>query len=250
MLCITHLLLALQSGFLGGASTPFELICGRVSAGGDRFCVSNQEYGESGLNTAAFIAMQIRPVQTPIGFAPSFSSGFTVGWRRSHPVPRSRSLITAGYVCFLNLPFAGQGSKINAHHRPTRASEPEATRPSRLERKIGMSPESQRQKRGRVPDLISCLAGLLVLPGGRAQLQIEQLMIEEKKINANVDFYSASAYYVMGIPIDLYPLIFAVSRISGWTAHVLEQYAANKLIRPLAEYIGPTNQKYVPIDQR
>jgi len=81
-------------------------------------------------------------------------------------------------------------------------------------------------------------------------LQIEQLMIEEKKINANVDFYSASAYYVMGIPIDLFPLVFAVSRISGWTAHVLEQYAANKLIRPLAEYIGPTNQKYVPIEQR
>jgi len=80
--------------------------------------------------------------------------------------------------------------------------------------------------------------------------RIEQLMIEEKKINANVDFYSASAYYVLGIPIDLYPMIFAVSRISGWTAHVLEQYANNRLIRPLADYVGPTNQKYVPIDQR
>lgn len=80
--------------------------------------------------------------------------------------------------------------------------------------------------------------------------KIEDLMIREKKINANVDFYSASAYYVLGIPIDLYPLIFAVSRISGWTAHVLEQYANNKLIRPLAEYTGPTNLKYVPIDLR
>jgi 2-methylcitrate synthase len=80
--------------------------------------------------------------------------------------------------------------------------------------------------------------------------QIEDLMIREKKINANVDFYSASAYYVLGIPVDLYPLVFALSRISGWTAHVLEQYANNKLIRPLAEYTGPTNQKYVPIDQR
>jgi citrate synthase len=80
--------------------------------------------------------------------------------------------------------------------------------------------------------------------------QIEELMIREKKINANVDFYSASAYYVLGIPVELYPLIFAVSRISGWTAHVLEQYANNKLIRPLAEYTGPKNQKYVPIDQR
>ena len=80
--------------------------------------------------------------------------------------------------------------------------------------------------------------------------QIEDLMIREKKINANVDFYSASAYYVLGIPVDLYPLIFAVSRISGWTAHVLEQYANNKLIRPLAEYTGPTGLSYAPIDQR
>ena len=80
--------------------------------------------------------------------------------------------------------------------------------------------------------------------------KIEDLMIREKKINANVDFYSASAYYVLGIPVDLYPLVFAASRIAGWTAHVLEQYANNKLIRPLAEYVGPSNLKYVPIDQR
>ena len=80
--------------------------------------------------------------------------------------------------------------------------------------------------------------------------KIEDLMIREKKINANVDFYSASAYYVLGIPVDLYPLVFAVSRISGWTAHVLEQYSSNKLIRPLAEYVGPRDLKYVPIDQR
>jgi len=80
--------------------------------------------------------------------------------------------------------------------------------------------------------------------------RIEDLMIREKKINANVDFYSASAYYVLGIPLDLFPLVFAVSRISGWTAHILEQYANNKLIRPLAEYTGPTGLKYVPIEQR
>jgi len=80
--------------------------------------------------------------------------------------------------------------------------------------------------------------------------KIEDLMIREKKINANVDFYSASAYYVLGIPIDLYPLIFAVSRISGWTAHILEQYTNNKLIRPLAEYTGPKDLKYVPVDER
>ncbi|MFB3923503.1 MAG: citrate synthase [Terriglobia bacterium] len=80
--------------------------------------------------------------------------------------------------------------------------------------------------------------------------RIEDLMIREKNINANVDFYSASSYYVLGIPIELYTLIFVVSRISGWTAHVLEQYAHNRLIRPLAEYTGPRGLKYVPIDQR
>jgi 2-methylcitrate synthase len=80
--------------------------------------------------------------------------------------------------------------------------------------------------------------------------KIEELMVREKKINANVDFYSASAYYVLGIPVGLYPLVFAVSRISGWTAHVLEQYASNKLIRPLAEYVGPHGLKYLPVSQR
>ncbi len=80
--------------------------------------------------------------------------------------------------------------------------------------------------------------------------KIEDLMKREKGINANVDFYSASAYYVLGIPVELYTPVFAVSRITGWTAHVMEQYADNKLIRPLAEYCGPTNLRYVPIDER
>jgi citrate synthase len=81
--------------------------------------------------------------------------------------------------------------------------------------------------------------------------RIEKLMNEEKKLNSNVDFYSASVYYMLGIPIDLFTPIFAVSRVSGWTAHVLEQYQHNRLIRPRAEYIGPEYpQPYVPIDKR
>lgn len=80
--------------------------------------------------------------------------------------------------------------------------------------------------------------------------RIEQIMREKKGMFPNVDFYSASTYYLMGIPLDLYTPIFAVSRISGWTGHILEQYANNKLIRPRAEYIGPRGLKYVPIDQR
>lgn len=80
--------------------------------------------------------------------------------------------------------------------------------------------------------------------------RIEQLMLEKKGMYPNVDFYSASTYYLMGIPLDLYTPIFAVSRISGWTGHILEQYANNKLIRPRAEYIGKRDQKYVPIGER
>jgi len=80
--------------------------------------------------------------------------------------------------------------------------------------------------------------------------RIEQLMLEEKGMYPNVDFYSASTYYLMGIPLDLYTPIFAVSRISGWTGHILEQYANNKLIRPRAEYIGKRDQKYVAIGER
>jgi citrate synthase len=81
--------------------------------------------------------------------------------------------------------------------------------------------------------------------------QIETVMQREKAINANVDLYSASVYYTLGIPLDLYTPIFAVSRMSGWTAHVLEQYANNRLIRPRADYTGPAYpQRWVPLDQR
>jgi citrate synthase len=81
--------------------------------------------------------------------------------------------------------------------------------------------------------------------------RIEALVKGEKKLNPNVDFYSASTYYALGIPIDLYTPIFAVSRISGWTAHVLEQYANNRLIRPRADYTGPSYpQRFVPLENR
>ena len=80
--------------------------------------------------------------------------------------------------------------------------------------------------------------------------KVEEVMKREKGLLPNVDAYSASTYYMMGIPLDLYTPIFAISRISGWTAHILEQYANNKLIRPRAEYVGPRNVPYVPIDER
>jgi citrate synthase len=81
--------------------------------------------------------------------------------------------------------------------------------------------------------------------------RIEALVKSEKKLNANVDFYSASTYHALGIHLDLFTPIFAVSRISGWTAHVLEQYSNNRLIRPRAEYIGPEYpQRYVAVEAR
>jgi len=81
--------------------------------------------------------------------------------------------------------------------------------------------------------------------------RVEALVTGEKKLNPNVDFYSASTYYTLGIPIDLFTPIFAVSRVSGWTAHCLEQYANNRLIRPRTDYIGPQYpQTFVPLEQR
>jgi citrate synthase len=78
------------------------------------------------------------------------------------------------------------------------------------------------------------------------QRTIEDMMKREKGLYCNVDFYSASTYYVMGIPLDLYTPIFAVSRVSGWCAHVLEQHADNRLIRPRAEYVGAMDRKWIP----
>ncbi|HYI92003.1 MAG TPA: citrate synthase [Bryobacteraceae bacterium] len=84
-----------------------------------------------------------------------------------------------------------------------------------------------------------------------ASKEVESYIKETKKLNANVDFYSASTYYSLGIPIDLFTPIFAVSRMSGWTAHILEQYKNNRLIRPRADYTGkPDGQPWVPINQR
>ncbi|KAB2338808.1 citrate synthase [Cytobacillus depressus] len=80
--------------------------------------------------------------------------------------------------------------------------------------------------------------------------KIESIVTGEKNLPPNVDFYSASVYHSLGIDHDLFTPIFAVSRVSGWLAHILEQYENNRLIRPRADYTGPGMQKYVPIQQR
>ncbi len=85
----------------------------------------------------------------------------------------------------------------------------------------------------------------------RMSERIAELMRERKQLNANVDFYSATVYYSLGIPTDMFTPIFAIARTSGWTAHVLEQLADNRLYRPLSEYVGPeVGKKFVPIEER
>jgi citrate synthase len=116
-------------------------------------------------------------------------------------------------------------------HRVYRTEDPRATHLRRLSKELG-----ERAGNRRWFDMSQ---------------RIEQLVTGEKKLYANVDFYSASAYYTLGIPVDLYTPIFAVSRISGWTAHCLEQYKNNRLIRPRTEYIGPAYpQTFLALEQR
>ncbi|WP_310549790.1 citrate/2-methylcitrate synthase [Paenibacillus glufosinatiresistens] len=81
-------------------------------------------------------------------------------------------------------------------------------------------------------------------------VRIEELITSRKGLKPNVDFYSASVYTQLGIERELFTPIFAISRVSGWTAHILEQYEDNRIIRPRAEYTGLIEQKYVPVDER
>ena len=80
--------------------------------------------------------------------------------------------------------------------------------------------------------------------------KIENIVTSQKNIPPNVDFYSASVYHCLGIEHDLFTPIFAVSRTSGWVAHILEQYENNRIIRPRADYVGPDKNSYIPIEQR
>ena len=79
---------------------------------------------------------------------------------------------------------------------------------------------------------------------------IEKAVLEEKGLYPNVDFYSASTYHYLGIETGLFTPIFAMSRVVGWAAHVIEQHGDNRLIRPSSEYIGPAPRAYEPIEQR
>jgi citrate synthase len=84
----------------------------------------------------------------------------------------------------------------------------------------------------------------------RMSERIAELMKERKGLNANVDFYSATVYYSLGLPTDMFTPIFAIARTSGWTAHVLEQLVDNRLYRPLSEYVGPIGRQVKPLEER
>jgi citrate synthase len=84
----------------------------------------------------------------------------------------------------------------------------------------------------------------------RMSTDMERVVLEVKGLYPNVDFFAASVYHALGIPTDLFTPVFSVSRMAGWTAHVVEQHADNRLIRPDSEYIGPRDQKWVPIEER
>jgi len=126
--------------------------------------------------------------------------------------------------------FADKRKIMGFGHAVYRTEDPRATHLRRLSRQVGEA-ASQRSWF----DLSE---------------RVEEIVRREKGLFPNVDFYSASLYFVMGIPIDLFTPVFAVSRMAGWTAHVLEQWSNNKLIRPESEYVGRSGVRYVPLEAR
>jgi len=134
-------------------------------------------------------------------------------------------------VDYIKKRFLDQKKKISGFgHRVYRTEDPRATHLRQMSRDLGRSANPKWYE---------------------MSAKIEQYIKNEKHLNANVDFYSASTYTTLGIDVDLFTPIFAVSRISGWAAHVIEQLDDNRLIPPRADYIGPAYpNKYVPMEQR
>jgi citrate synthase len=80
--------------------------------------------------------------------------------------------------------------------------------------------------------------------------KVEEAVSRERDLHPNMDFYSATLYYALGIPVDMLTTMFACSRMAGWTGHIIEQYELNRLIRPLGDYVGDLSVEYVPIEKR
>ncbi|WP_219836019.1 citrate synthase [Paenibacillus sp. R14(2021)] len=136
----------------------------------------------------------------------------------------------ANVESYINAKLANKDKIMGFGHRVYKNGDPRAKHLQKMSRELGK------------------LTGSMELY--EMSVKIEELVTGQKGLKPNVDFYSASVYTTLGIPRDLFTPIFAISRASGWTAHILEQYENNRLIRPRAEYTGPVDQKVTPIAQR
>jgi citrate synthase len=128
------------------------------------------------------------------------------------------------------------------------------SRLSRGEKIMGFGHRVYKTEDPRATHLRAMSQELAELTGRRTYFDMsrtmEEVVFEEKGLYANVDFFAATVYHQLEIPIDLFTPLFAISRMSGWTSHVLEQQLDNRLIRPDSEYIGERDQKWVPIEER
>jgi citrate synthase len=125
----------------------------------------------------------------------------------------------------------GRGEKLMGFgHRVYRTEDPRATHLRQMSRRLGELAGDTRYY--------------------EMSARMEQTVFDVKGLRPNVDFYAASVYHALGIPTDLFTPVFAVSRMSGWTSHVIEQQLDNRLIRPDSEYVGPKPRPFVPLDER
>ncbi len=145
-----------------------------------------------------------------------------------------RMLLEIGEVdnveAYLRDKLGAKGKIMGFGHRVYKADDPRAAWLQKLSRELGESTGNSKWY--------------------EISERIRTIVQSNRTLPVNVDFYSASLYYALGIPIDIFTPIFAISRVSGWTAHVYEQYSDNRLIRPTSDYIGPEDVPYVPIDER
>jgi citrate synthase len=168
------------------------------------------------------------------------------------------SAITAA-ICALKGPLHGGANEqvmkmLEEIADPDRAEDHVAAKLERKERIMGFGHRVYKTEDPRATHLRRLARDLGERAGDprwfEISARIEKTVMEAKGLYPNVDFYAAAVYRYLGIPTDLFTTVFAASRIAGWTAHVREQYADNRLIRPESEYIGPRNQAYVPIESR
>ena len=131
---------------------------------------------------------------------------------------------------FVRAELAAGKKLMGFGHRVYKTEDPRATHLRRLSRELGAATGD---------DLHYAMSA-----------RMEGIVLEVKGLYPNVDFFAASVYHALGIPTELFTPVFTISRMAGWTAHVVEQHADNRLIRPDSEYVGERDQKWVPIDER